>query len=70
MLNKCDALTPEQRKVLRAELEAACGAPVAELSGVSGLGKDDLIGELFRRVSAWRDRPDNGPDAAVQGGVA
>jgi GTP-binding protein len=70
VLNKCDALTPEQRKTLRAALEDACGAPVAELSGVTGLGKDALIGELFRRVSVWRADREDGVQMAAEGGTA
>lgn len=67
-LNKCDALTTEQRTAQRAALEQACGGPVAELSGVTGLGRGSLIGELFRRVQTWREMQGNSRAAATAGG--
>ncbi len=69
VLNKCDALTPGQRTAHRGVLERACGTPVAELSGATGLGRDDLIGELFRRVQTWREIYGDGHPAAAEGGV-
>ncbi len=46
-LNKCDALSEEERDARRAGLEAACGAKVRVISGVAGTGVADLLRDLM-----------------------
>ncbi len=53
-LNKCDALTAEAVSEKSAALAAACSAPVAPLSGVSGLGLDDMLKVLLQHVGGQR----------------
>ncbi len=55
-LNKCDALTSEAAADKSAALAAACAAPVAPLSGVSGQGLDDMLKELLHRVGEQRQQ--------------
>jgi len=49
-LNKCDALLDAQIAEKKAALEAASGHEVRLLSGVAGLGVDDLMNVLFDAV--------------------
>ena len=53
-LNKCDVLTPAWIRARRAALEEAAQAPVAVLSGVTGLGTDAVLGLLLGHVQARR----------------
>lgn len=46
-LNKCDALTDEEVAEKKAALEEASGSTVMALSGVSGDGVSDVLGELW-----------------------
>ncbi len=46
-LNKCDALTEEEVTEKKAALEKASGKTVMALSGVSGDGVSDVLGELW-----------------------
>ncbi|MBT3238743.1 MAG: GTPase ObgE [Rhodospirillaceae bacterium] len=56
-LNKCDALTAEARAEKRAELEAASGNRVMEMSGVSHQGVEDVLRALM--VAIHDARGDN-----------
>jgi GTP-binding protein len=56
-LNKIDALDPQMRAEVAAALEAACGATVHLVSGVSGEGVRPLLREAFRRLDR-RTEPD------------
>ena len=53
-LNKVDALTEEERDAKAAELEAAVGAPVRRISGVSGEGVTDLLRAAWSEVRRSR----------------
>ena len=53
-LNKCDALDADSIAEKRAALEAVVGGTVHPLSGVSGLGRDDLLSALVQAVAAAR----------------
>lgn len=64
-LNKVDALTEDLIAERRAELEAACGARVAVISGVAGMGVKELLSKAFRAVAA--DRGEAFDDAADAG---
>ncbi len=57
VLNKVDALTPEERAERRAALEAASGGPVMEMSGATGAGVREVLRALRERISADRLRP-------------
>jgi len=46
-LNKCDAITDDETAEKRDRLRAACGKPVHAISGVAGMGVDDVVWELF-----------------------
>lgn len=50
VLNKVDALDAEQRAEKRAELEAASGGMVYEMSGVSRDGVDDVLRQMRRKI--------------------
>ncbi len=56
VLNKVDALTPEERAERRAALEAASGGPVKEMSGATGEGVREVLRTLRERISADRLR--------------
>ena len=56
VLNKVDALTPEERAERRAALEAASGGPVMEMSGATGAGVREVLRALRERISADRLR--------------
>jgi GTP-binding protein len=56
VLNKVDALTPEERAERRAALEAASGGPVMEMSGATGEGVREVLRALRERISAGRLR--------------
>ena len=68
VLNKVDALTPEERAERRAALEAASGGPVMEMSGATGAGVREVLRALRERISADRLRPrkQGGEDAPWQ----
>ncbi|MFP4275720.1 MAG: GTPase ObgE [Paracoccaceae bacterium] len=53
-LNKVDALEPEARAEARAALEAASGARVWEISGVSGEGLTEVLRALKSEIDASR----------------
>lgn len=55
-LNKCDALSADEIDSRRRDLEAAAGAPVMVISGVSRLGIDAVLHRLIDVVR--RDRQD------------
>ncbi|MCX5615951.1 GTPase ObgE [Bombella sp. TMW 2.2559] len=55
VLNKCDALLPEEIEERKAALEAASGAEVHLLSGVSRDGLPELLRHLQDRVTASRN---------------
>ncbi len=61
VLNKVDALGPEDRAAARAELERAAGEPVLEMSGVSGEGVTEVLRALRRIVQ---------PEAVEEEGAA
>jgi GTP-binding protein len=50
VLSKVDALDEETRARKKAELEAACGGPVREVSGVSGEGVTELLRDAYALV--------------------
>ena len=50
-LNKCDALSEEERRAKVRTLSAAANAPVMELSAVSGLGVTNVLRALAARVT-------------------
>ena len=54
-LNKCDALDPETREKRLAALTKACRRKVIALSGVSGEGRDEIIGALAKFVIEARE---------------
>lgn len=56
VLNKCDAMIDEEIVEKKAALEHACGSFVRVMSGVAGIGVDDLVNELFDTVAAARLR--------------
>jgi GTP-binding protein len=62
-LNKVDALGAEARLEAAAALEAACGAPVSLVSGVSGEGVRQLLRDAFRRLAR---RPEVGAAEAAE----
>lgn len=53
-LNKCDALLDEEVAEKKAALEKASGETVHVISGVAGIGIDDLLNLLFDAVAAAR----------------
>jgi GTPase len=61
-LNKIDALDEEERREKQAALEAASGAEVLCLSGVSGQGVEAVVARLWRHIEAERRR---GKEAAA-----
>ena len=54
VLNKCDALTDEQRTEKQAELEVASGAKVLQMSGVAGEGVEEALLALLTFVKTHR----------------
>jgi GTP-binding protein len=54
VLNKIDALDPETRAAKAAELKAACGHDVFQISGVSGEGVTALLRAAYIQVKARR----------------
>ena len=54
VLNKCDALTDEQRTEKRAELEDASGETVLQMSGVAGEGVEEALLALLSFVKKRR----------------
>ena len=55
-LNKIDALDPDMRAFLKAELESASGGPVMLLSGATGEGVTDVLRALRAEIDAGRLR--------------
>ncbi|MGF1594189.1 MAG: GTPase ObgE [Kiloniellaceae bacterium] len=55
-LNKIDALDDDERRQKQAALEAASGAEVLCLSGVSGQGVEAVVARLWRHIEAERRR--------------
>ena len=53
-LNKCDALLDEEIDEKKAALEQACGKTVHVISGVAGMGVDDIMDLLFTTVREAR----------------
>jgi len=56
VLNKIDALDPEERAFLREELESAAGMPVMTMSAVTGEGVAEVLRALRQRIDAHRRR--------------
>jgi GTP-binding protein len=56
VLNKIDALDPEQRTEIRAALEEASGGPVLPMSGATGEGVTEVLRALRARIDADRLR--------------
>ncbi|MFC1673686.1 GTPase ObgE [Pseudomonadota bacterium] len=56
VLNKCDALLDEEIEEKKAALEAASGAKVHVMSGVAGIGVEQITNLLFDEVEAARQR--------------
>jgi GTP-binding protein len=56
VLNKIDALDPEQRTEIRAALEEASGGPVLPMSGATGEGVTEVLRALRGRIDADRLR--------------
>ena len=54
VLNKCDALTAEQRKEKQADLEEASGSSVLQMSGVAGEGVEEGLLALLTYVKKRR----------------
>ncbi|MGR3485098.1 MAG: GTPase ObgE [Paracoccaceae bacterium] len=57
VLSKIDTLDDEERAFLKAEMEAATGGPVLLMSAVSGEGVTEVLRELWRSITASRERP-------------
>ena len=53
-LNKCDALQEGDMEEKLAALEREANRPVAKLSGVTGLGRDEILYMLFEHIQTWR----------------
>ena len=51
-LNKCDALDKKTISERRRALEKASGGPVHMISGVAGLGLQDVLRDLYARIKA------------------
>ena len=58
-LNKCDSLTDEEIAEKSKALEKASGQPVAILSGVAGIGVQEVLQSLARAVEDRRNREDD-----------
>ena len=56
VLNKIDAMDPEQRTEIRAALEEASGGPVLPMSGATGEGVTEVLRALRARIDADRLR--------------
>jgi len=56
VLNKIDALDEEERAFIKEELEAATGAPVLMMSGVSREGVPDVLRALRSQIDEDRLR--------------
>src|SRR6056297_1043977 len=56
VLNKIDTLDEEERAFLRDELQAACGGPVMQMSGVTGEGVTEVLRALRAQIDAGRLR--------------
>lgn len=54
VLNKCDAMIDEEIAEKKAELEKASGKKVSIMSGVAGLGVNDIVNALFDTVQEAR----------------
>ena len=54
VLNKCDALAPDQRSLKQAALEAASGGKVLQMSGVAGEGVEQALLALLGFVKKRR----------------
>jgi GTPase len=53
-LNKCDSLSEDEITEKRAALEELCGHEVQVISGVGGMGMDDMVGRLYETVRGLR----------------
>jgi GTP-binding protein len=56
VLNKIDTLDAEERAFLRDELQAACGGPVMQMSGVTGEGVTEVLRALRAQIDEGRLR--------------
>lgn len=54
-LNKCDALQDDEIKEKQAALEREAARPVVILSGVTGLGRDQVLRMLIENIHNWRE---------------
>ena len=68
VLNKCDALTPDQIRRKKAALEKASGQTVMNISGATGQGVQEVLRELHVAIKRARatDRAENNPKAVAQ----
>jgi GTPase len=69
-LNKCDALTADDIEAKLAALQAATGAPVFPLSGVSGIGLKVVLGRLLEHILEARAADPAVPAASNTFGAA
>jgi GTP-binding protein len=69
-LNKCDSLAAEDIKDKLEQLEAACGHKVYPLSGVSGIGLKDILGNLLMHIKDSKAAEPGIVAASAVGGVA
>jgi len=66
VLNKADALTPEDIEAKRAELAAAAGKEVFVLSGASGLGVPEVLRRLRAEIAAKPTADEAAPAEAFE----
>lgn len=59
VLNKCDAITDKEIKKKARTLEKVSGKNVMLCSGVSGLGKEEIIRLLFKEIKQFRESQHN-----------
>ena len=66
-LNKCDALTDEERDQRHAELAEACGHEVHVISGVAGIGVETVLREVLGVIGQFTAESDTSAPAAAGG---
>jgi len=55
VLNKCDALMPDEIQRKRRALAKACGRPVLIMSGATGKGVPDAVNALWHAIEDRRE---------------
>ncbi len=65
VLNKCDALAPEEIEAKMAALTQACGAKVLPMSGAAGIGVNPVLFSLLAQILQSRSEQGHGPLAAA-----